>query len=131
MNGGGQAMEEFWFSARCLFVLEAPEGDIRPRRVYEERIVLFRAASFEDAMRQAEAEAREYAADTDGCRYLDHVDVCLLTDDELASGSEVYTLFRDGDPEPDDFVARFTADYWEGLDVSQSDDGAPAGDVSA
>ena len=124
-------MDEPWYSARCLFELLQPEGSICPRRVYEERIVLIRATSFDDALRQAEAEAREYAAGTDGVRYLEHVDVFHLFDDEIVSGTELYSLFRNGGPEPDDFVAQFTADYREGLDASQGDDEATAGDVSA
>ena len=105
-------MDEPWYSARCLFVHENTPSEISPPRVYEERIILIRATSFEDAIAQAETEAREYAASTDGVRYLGHVDVFHLFDDELVSGTELYSVLRDGDPEPEEFVAAFSADFW-------------------
>ncbi|MBL8851046.1 MAG: DUF4288 domain-containing protein [Planctomycetaceae bacterium] len=123
-------MDEPWYSARCLFVINAPEGSIRPRRVYEERIVLFRAADFEDALRQAEDEARRYAASLEGCRYLEHVDVFHLFDDELVSGTELYSLFRNGDPDPEAFVENFTTDFWQGIDSPQSPPDPPSSDAA-
>jgi hypothetical protein len=112
-------MDEPWYSARCLFVHEHTPSDVLPARVYEERIVLIRAASFDDAIAQAEEEARQYAAGLDGVRYLEHVDVYHLFDDDVGSGTEVYSVLRDGTPDPDSFVQKLTGDFWNCGDRSE------------
>jgi hypothetical protein len=105
-------VDEPWYSARCLFVHEHAPTEVLPARVYEERIVLIRATCFDDAIQRAENEAREYAAGNGGCQYLGHVDVYHLFGDEVGRGTEVYSVLRDGTPDPDVFVEKLTGDFW-------------------
>lgn len=67
--------------------------------VIEERVVLFRARSFDEAIRKAEKEAKEYTADTHinpygqkvKLRYLNACDAFILYDPPEA-GVEVYSI---------------------------------------
>jgi hypothetical protein len=47
-----------WFAVRCLFEWSGL-GSMK-RRVYEERITLWRAPDFDEAIERAETEAGEY-----------------------------------------------------------------------
>jgi hypothetical protein len=49
-----------WYAVRCIFRCGWPPKFAG--RAYEERITLWRAESFDQAIERAEAEAREYAA---------------------------------------------------------------------
>ena len=124
-------MDEPWYSARSLFVHEHTPSDVLPARVYEERIVLLRAASFDDAIQLAENEAREYAARDEGRRYLGHVDVFHLFDDDIGSGTEVYSVLRVGTPDPDLFVEKLTGDFWNCGDRSDPGTTTDSGDAKS
>jgi hypothetical protein len=91
-----------WFGVRCLF---RHHGD-----VYEERVTLWRAHDFAEAIELAEAEAREYAAvlsSPDGRNeYIEFAQAYLL-DDEPGHGAEVFSLLRDSDLPPGEYVDRF------------------------
>ena len=52
-------MDDPWYSARCI-LRHAPSESSGGKLVYEERVVLFRAANFEDAIRQAEGETDDF-----------------------------------------------------------------------
>ena len=75
---------------------------------YEERITLWRATSFEEAVERAEAEALEYAdlGEDEGHEYLGYAQAYHLFVDP-ADGSEVFSLIRDSDLDPEDYVDRF------------------------
>lgn len=89
-----------WFSVRCLFhcVNLAPD-------LYEERVTLWRADNFEEAIALAEAEAAEYAEMVD-FRYLGLAQAYHL-DDEVGHGAEVYSLMRSSDLPPEDYLDAF------------------------
>ena len=89
-----------WFSARSVIRLERP-GD---GRVYEERITLWSAQSNDEAIARAERDAAEYASEVDG-EALGMVQAFALSD-APADGSEVYSLMRTSDLEPDAYLAR-------------------------
>ncbi|WP_088317047.1 hypothetical protein [Kineosporia sp. R_H_3] len=81
-----------WFSVRCVF-------RCRPRRrwrTYEERITVWHARSFEEAIAMAEVEAGEYAAASgaDRITYLGLAEAYRLFD-ALGEGAEVFSLMRD------------------------------------
>jgi hypothetical protein len=61
-----------WYGVRSVFRSDRTE-DGKPRRVFEERVVLVRAMSFEEALVKGETEAKRYAADSPGCAMLDHL----------------------------------------------------------
>lgn len=80
--------------------------DGKPRRSFEERAVLFRAASFDEALAKGEAEAKRYAADLQGGRMLDYIVAYHIHDDELREGDEVWSCVRDLDTTDEDFMRR-------------------------
>jgi hypothetical protein len=69
-------------------------------------IVSFRAASADEAIALAEAEAAEYAADN-AWQYLRFAQCFHIFDRELASGTEVFSLLRDSDLSPTDYIDRY------------------------
>ncbi len=92
-------MSEPWYSVRCLFHHPA-------QGLYEERITLWRADSFDHAIEQAELEANEYAELLD-LRYLGLAQAYHLAEETIASGSEVFSLGRDSDLEADAYIDAF------------------------
>jgi len=91
-----------WYSAQCIF-LHADKGH-GPRQMYEERIVVLRADSMESAIKVAAKEAEEYCRDLDGCRYIGHVDVFAMYDDELGEGSEIFSRMQKSDLKPKEYL---------------------------
>ena len=65
--------------------------------VYEERVVILRAVSFNDAIEQGEAEAQEYVAGIgdDSVCYAGFISAYSTGEDELADKMEVYSLMRE------------------------------------
>jgi hypothetical protein len=100
-----------WYSVRCLFQWRGPGK--KKRRVYEERITLWRAASFEEAIAKAEAEAIEYLADEDEptrrpFRYLSLAQAYRMSEwDDPGEGIEVFSMLRESNKKPKDYLTRF------------------------
>jgi hypothetical protein len=91
-----------WYTVRCVFQSESDEGFL-----YEERLTLWQAKSFEDAISLAESEAAEYAQGAQ-IKYLGLAQACVLADSEPpTSGAEVFSLVRDSDLAPKDYLDRF------------------------
>jgi hypothetical protein len=109
MNGDGK----IWFSARTVYEHDKP-GD----GLFEERIVLLRAADFEEALERAEAEALRYAAEVGG-NYTGYVSVFEIAEEQLGDCAEVFSLMRDSDLAADDYIDHFFATG----DERQADDG--------
>ena len=88
-----------WFGVRTVF--EISSG------VYEERVSIHKAASFEDAIDAAEHLAHEYAD------FLDCLDTGLTQAywmaDELEDGAEVFSLIRRSSLTSGEYVGRFFA----------------------
>jgi hypothetical protein len=79
------------------------------RRVFEERIVLIRASSEAQAIREAEREARTYAKDVEA-KYLKFVETYHLYAAAVRSGTEVFSLMRSSNMIPRRFVSRYFDD---------------------
>ncbi len=86
-----------WFGVRCVFA--DPEG------TYEERVTLWQAGSFDEAVLLAEAEATDYAADV-GSRFLGFAQAYVMPEPP-GHGVEAFSLLRDSDLEPDEYLDRF------------------------
>lgn len=101
--GGGGAEgpdgEPGWFGVRCVFRWSRPP-------TYEERITLWRAESLDDAIAKAEAEAADYASRL-GSDYLDIAQAYWIGSVQPVHGSEVFSLMRDSELEPDDYLDSF------------------------
>jgi len=94
-----------WYSVRSIFRSELTE-DGKPRRVFEERIVLFRAASFEEALAKGEAEAERYAKDWPHPKRLDYLVACAIHDEALQEGDEVWSCLRDLNISDEEYLRR-------------------------
>jgi hypothetical protein len=90
-----------WYSARTVYEHDEP-GD----GLFEERIVLVRAADFDEAMSRAEDEAKKYAEAVGGT-YTGYVSVFELAEEAIGDGSEVFSLMRDSDLTADEYIDHF------------------------
>jgi hypothetical protein len=89
-----------WFTVRCLFGAARDKGF-----VYEERMTLWFADSFDNAISFAEKEAAVYAK-ANKLEYLDLAQVCLLPG-HPTSGAEVFSLVRDSELGTDEYLDSF------------------------
>jgi hypothetical protein len=96
--------DEPWYGAKCIFLHTKIQS--QPGQVYEERILLLRAESFDEAVKKAEAEAEEYARDAE-CSYINFVDVFHVYDNRVGEGSVVYSLMRRSDLDEGQYLDRF------------------------
>lgn len=96
-----------WFGVRTLFRVVAEGKPTRTDRYFdptstlvEDRVVLFRATDFDDAITQAETEARQYCKATRFAniygqrvrlKFLRAVDAYSVPDERLGTGCEVYS----------------------------------------
>jgi hypothetical protein len=90
---------EPWFSVRCILQRED---------TFEERITLWRADDFDTAIALAEADAREHA-EVVGMEYLGLAQAFHLFDCDLQPGVELFSLIRQSDLEPDQYLSTFFA----------------------
>ena len=86
-----------WFGVRCVF----RHGE----STYEERVVIVVASDFDQAIAKAEDEAAAYV---DGlhAEYLGLAQAFALFD-HPADGAEVFSLMRDSDLPPDEYLTAF------------------------
>jgi len=96
--------EKPWYAVRSVFVSEA--GPDNETRHYEERITIWRAADFEEAMERAEAEALEYIEDLDADYLVDFGQAFHLFE-APGDGAEVFSLIRDSALEPERYLTTF------------------------
>ncbi|MGJ6966405.1 hypothetical protein ACSDR0_31295 [Streptosporangium sp. G11] len=89
-----------WYTVRCVFRWDPP------RDTYEERVTLWRAASFDEAIIMAEREAAEYGIGG-AFRYLGLAQAYRLSDEVIEPGTEVFSLLRDSDLEPEEYLSTF------------------------
>lgn len=96
--------EEPWYGVRFVYRHERANG-----QTYEERILVVRAHSAEKAISEAETmSATEYEDDT--TERLDYAMAFNIFDcngPSLGSGTEVFSLMRDSDLTPDEYLDHF------------------------
>jgi hypothetical protein len=91
--------EPGWFGVRCVFRWAQPP-------TYEERITLWEAESLDDAIAMAETEAAAYARRLDS-EYLEIAQAYWIGPSRPAHGSEAFSLMRDSELEPDEYLDTF------------------------
>jgi len=109
---------ENWYAVKSVFRTDVTAAGATGPRLssFEERVVLFRAASFDEALRRAEEEAQKYAEENRWpnaqgedvrTRYLDALDAFSLSGN-LDDGAELYSkiLFVDPGTRDGDVVER-------------------------
>lgn len=116
-----QQPSESWYTVRCIFrtTKNEPWGphDLKPgTSAYEERITLWRAASLDEAVAMAEVEAEDYA-EVVGDGYLGFAQAYQLSD-APGVGVEIFSLIRNSDLDPDDYLERF---FDNGTERQQTD----------
>ena len=116
-----QPMDEPWYGVRTVF--EHPDEDPSSgERWYEERITLWRAASADEALERAEAEAGGYA-ERHGCEDTGVVQVFHIAGAEVGAGTEVFSLIRSSRLGPDQYLdAHFDTGTEIQRDASDQDD---------
>lgn len=92
------------FSVRCLFRWES-RPDQKAAHLYEERITLWQASSINEAIELAEQEAEEYASD--GMEFLGYSQAFALFEPVPANAIEVFSLLRESDLEPEQYIDAF------------------------
>ncbi|WP_435021000.1 DUF4288 domain-containing protein [Tundrisphaera sp. TA3] len=97
------AEREPWYAARCIFCLEQPDQ----LTTYEERVILVRADSWEQAIRMAEEEAEEYVAMSEGWSYSGFLQIFHLFDRAIGHKSEVFSLMRTSELGLREYIDRF------------------------
>jgi hypothetical protein len=91
--------DQEWFAVRCVVHHQG-------HQTYEERITLWHATSFDEAIALADDEARGYARDLDTAEYVGLAQAYLL-DDQPDHGAEVFSLMRNSTLPPADYLTAF------------------------
>jgi hypothetical protein len=98
-----------WFAVRCVLRFDGLSAGRRLRRrrpvTYEERITLWRAGDESEAIKFAEAEAKEHAAIV-GAEFAGFSDSYRLVD-HPGVGAEVFSLMRDSYLSSDRYIDRY------------------------
>lgn len=81
-----------WYAARTVY--NCYPNKKSKKKIYEERVVLFVAKSFNNAIKKAEKEADEYS-NANQMKYLGFVNVFKLFEQSITNGTEVYSLMRE------------------------------------
>ena len=95
------------FSVRSVFLWKPREDQLR-RNLYEERIALWQASDIDEAVLVAEREAQTYASDAD-VKYLGFCQAYALVEEVGVNGIEVFSLLRESDLEPAQYLDAFFA----------------------
>lgn len=92
-----------WFAVRCVFDIDRPEGT---PYLYEERMTLWRAADFEEAIELAITEAKNVYADADDVQYTGLAQAFELLDPP-GHGAEIFSLMRASALKTNKYLDRF------------------------
>lgn len=113
--------DQGWYSVRSVFLSERlVEG--KPTRMSEERVVLFRASSFEEALAKGGAEAKRYAEGWPQPKMLDHLVAFSILEEELHEGEEVWSCLRESSLSDTEFLHQVYGQEMRGLrDEEQSE----------
>ena len=99
------------FSIKCLF-RHAPMSDDKAAHIYEERITTWLAENEDEAIQLAETEAYDYANSlSQGSEHpVEYIHYCMAystQEEQFASGLETFSLMRDSDLNPDEYIDSF------------------------
>lgn len=101
-----------WYSAKSVYRHRLVQDD-EPKTVFEERVVLFHAATFDEAIAKAETEANDYCSGSESVVYLGFVNVYCLPEETVGEGTEIYSLMRDSNLSNKEYLSRFHDDGHE------------------
>ena len=95
---------EPWYGIRLIYKVT---GLGKP--AYEERVIIVRADSFDDAVRVAERYSKD-RYESESTQYLGYATAFHIFDEDgpcLGPGVEVFSLIRESDLDVDDYLDRF------------------------
>lgn len=98
-DGGAEDGDPGWFAVRCIF--RWPD-----QQTYEERLTLWAAGSLDQAIEKAETEAQTYAVALHA-EYLEIAQAYWIGPDRPGAGDELFSLMRDSELEPDEYLDAF------------------------
>lgn len=93
-----------WYGVRCVFY--HADNDAPVSALYEERVTVWKAETFEGAIADAESEAGQYAAQL-SIKYLGLAQAYKLPVGVISSGTEVFSLIRESGLDPMSYLDRF------------------------
>lgn len=96
-----------WYTAKGIFRHEPSAENAKPW--YEERIVLIKADSEEDAIKQAAQEARKYSKAAE-CQLVEIVEAWEIHDDKLIHGTEIFSSKNISTLGPSEYLEQFYPD---------------------
>lgn len=83
-----------WFGAKTIYQIIS--NTVRnSNNLFEERVIILKARSIDQAISKAEKEASLYASDGSGIRYLGYINVFKISDEEIQDKTEVFSLMRE------------------------------------
>lgn len=94
-----------WYGAKTVYSVNYKKRK-NVMNLYEERVVLVKATSFDEALLEAEKEANYYADEND-MKYLEYVNVFKLYDETIKDKTEVFSLMRDSKLAPDKYIDKY------------------------
>lgn len=98
--------EKVWYGAKTLYQVQTNTVE-SPKKLYEERVVILKASSLDNAIVEAEKEARQYASDDSGITYLEYVNVFKLISQEIRDKTEVFSLMRESRLGANKYIDRY------------------------
>lgn len=101
-----------WYSAKCIFRHDNTSLK-KGGKVYEERVVLLRARSFDEAIELGEQDAKEYAESLVGVKYMGFISVYYLFAKQMRHKAEVYSIMRENKMSKKQFLDRYYDDGTE------------------
>lgn len=109
----GLVKQKKWFAAKGVFLFKRLSSNPETKFTYEERIILVQSINIDWALKKAEDEAKQYEKEQTGCEYLNFIDCYELYEDTIVDKSEVYSIMRKSNLDPDDFLSRYYSDGTE------------------
>ncbi len=109
--------EREWYSVKCVFEIKLLTQTALSA-VYEERIVVLKAISLDDAIKQGLDEAREYEQSVgDGSiKYSGFISAYHTYEKEIAVKSEVFSMMRKSNLPLNEYLTHF---YDDGNEIAQ------------
>jgi len=106
----GDALVSAWYSVRTVYLLPRSK-----KKLYEERITVWRATSLAEAIELAEVEARDYEGEPDvdgratGPKYLGLAQGYAMANesDSVSSADEIFSLIRGSTLKPHAYLDAF------------------------
>jgi len=91
---------EPWYAIRSTFRIGVKDDS----NIYEERIVVFRAESIEEAFSKAKKEAEQYEYES-GFEWIGQLDSYHIFDpEEISEGREVWSEYQESELNADEFL---------------------------